>query len=579
MHRFAVWAPRGKSVEVVVDGRRLAMRAAGGGWWKVDDAEAHAGTRYGFSLDGGEVRPDPRSASQPDGVLGLSEVVDHSTYSWQDGGWHGRPLAGSILYELHVGTFSSEGIFAGAIQRLPHLVELGVDTIELMPVAEFSGDRGWGYDGVDLCAPHHAYGGPEGLKRLVDACHASGLAVVLDVVYNHLGPIGNFLAEFGPYFSETHHTLWGAALNLDGRDSDEVRRFVVDNALMWLRDYHFDGLRLDAVHAIVDQSAVHILEQLATEVEGLESQTRRLAFVIAESDSNDPRLVRGRDAGGYGLDASWADDWHHSVHTALTDERSGYYEDFDSLTKTGKALRQAWVFDGEWSGHRRRTRGRKPYGIPPHAFVVAAQNHDQVGNRAAGERLSAIAGVPHAKAAAALLLTSPFTPLLFQGEEWAASMPFLFFTSHQDAALGKAVAEGRRREFAAFGWKPDEVSDPQDPATFERSKLRWDELDEDAHANMLEWYRDLIALRRRLPPANGTAGEGVDVMVDERMRRLSFSRPGVRVDINLGDVDWTVVPPAYSHLAMCSRRMTPTDGGVSIPPLGTAIFELGSPIE
>ncbi len=533
MHRFRVWAPERRRVDVVADGRRLPMEQVDGGWWEVDDRDAGAGTRYGFSLDGGEFRPDPRSPSQPDGILGLSEVVDQAEHRWTDAGWRGSSLPGSILYELHIGTFSPEGTFDGAIDRLPHLSRLGVDTVEIMPVAEFSGDHGWGYDGVDLYAPHHAYGGPRGLKRLVDACHASGLAVVLDVVYNHLGPIGNFLAEFGPYFSETHHTLWGAALNFDGPGSDEVRRFVIDNALMWLRDYHFDGLRLDAVHAIVDQSPVHVLEQLASEVERLRVQTRRTAYIVAESDANDPRLVRAREAGGYGLDASWADDWHHAVHATLTGERAGYYEDFGSLEQLAKALRQAWVYDGEWSPHRRRVRGRKPYGLPPHAFVVATQDHDQVGNRAAGERLCRLVDEGRARAAAALLLTTPFTPLLFQGEEWGASSPFQYFTDHRDPEVGRAVSEGRRKEFASFGWR-ERVPDPQDPATFERSKLRWEELGEPGHRDMLEWYRRLIALRRRLPAPPDEVGEGIEVHVDDEARRIGFAREGVRVCVNLG---------------------------------------------
>ncbi|HEY3085840.1 MAG TPA: malto-oligosyltrehalose trehalohydrolase [Candidatus Dormibacteraeota bacterium] len=551
MHQFRVWAPQRRRVDAVVDGRRLEMRPAEGGWWEVDDAGAGAGSRYGFSLDGGEVRPDPRSPSQPDGVLGLSEVVDHDAYAWQDGAWRGSTLTGSILYELHVGTFSPEGTFAGAIARLPHLVRLGVDTVELMPVAEFSGDRGWGYDGADLYAPHHAYGGPDGLKRFVDACHASDLAVVLDVVYNHLGPVGNFLADFGPYFSETHHTPWGAAVNFDGPGSDEVRRFVVDNALMWLRDYHFDGLRLDAVHAIIDESEVHILEQLAFEVARLSAETHHRTFVVAESDANDPRLVRSPERGGYGLDASWADDWHHALHTVLTGEHIGYYEDFGSFAQLAKALRQAWVYDGEWSPRRRRVRGRKPFGVPAHAFVVAAQNHDQVGNRAAGERLCHIVEGGCAKAAAALLLTSPFTPLLFQGEEWAAGSPFQYFTDHRDPELGRRVAEGRRAEFASFGWS-ELVPDPQDPATFARSKLRWEELDEASHQDMLGWYRSLVALRRRLPPPVDELGADIDVAVDEALRRLSFGRRGVRVCVNLGDRDWELECEDGEELVMAS---------------------------
>ena len=578
MHRFAVWAPRARVIDLVSDGRRIGMSPADGGWWESGDAAADAGTRYGFSIEGGPPRPDPRSPSQPDGVLGLSEVVDQTAYPWRDAGWRGRPLAGLVLYELHIGTFTAAGTFDSAIERLPQLVELGVDAVEVMPVAEFSGTRGWGYDGVHLFAPHHAYGGPEAMKRLVDACHLYGLAVILDVVYNHLGPVGNFLPGFGPYFSERHHTAWGAALNFDGPDAGEVRRFAVDNALMWIRDYHMDGLRLDAVHAIADESPTHILEQLATEVTTLGEELGRATFVIAESELNDPRIVRDRASGGYGLDAVWDDDWHHALHTVLTGEHAGYYKDFGSLAQLGKALRQAWVYDGVWSRHRGRPRGGKPDALPPHAFVVATQTHDQVGNRAAGERLAALVGIPQLKAAAALLLTSPFTPMVFQGEEWAASTPFLYFTSHEDPVLGRAVADGRKHEFEEFGWGPKEVPDPQDFATFERSQLRWEEVGEDLHAGMLDWYRDLIALRRRLPPAGARAGEGVDVMVDERARRVSFSRPGVSVDVNLGDDDWTVVPPAGSRLAMCSRHVATCDGGVSIPPLGTAIFETESPI-
>jgi maltooligosyltrehalose trehalohydrolase len=508
------------------------MAPAERGWWEADVEGAGPGSRYGFALDGGEPRPDPRSASQPDGVLGLSQVVDQSAFHWRDERWRAAPLYGSILYELHIGTFSPEGTFDGAIARLPHLVALGVDAVEIMPVAEFSGDRGWGYDCVDLFAPHHAYGGPDGLKRLVDACHRAGLAVLLDVVYNHLGPVGNFLAEYGPYFTERHRTPWGAAVNFEGPGSDEVRRLVIDNALMWIRDYHVDGLRLDAVQIIVDQSPTHILEQLATEVAALAESTHRPAYLIAETDLNDPRVVRSRDAGGYALDAAYSDDWHHALHAALTGERIGYYQDFGSLTVLAKALRQAWVYDGEWSPFRRRTRGRRAPDLPAHTFVVFAQNHDQVGNRASGDRLSMLVDRKRLRIAAALLLTTPFTPMLFQGEEWAASTPFQYFTDHRDPGLGKAVAEGRRREFAAFGWTPETVPDPQDAGTFERSRLRWEEIDEPAHGEMLMWYRDLIALRRRLPPASR---EDVRALAEDRRGTVRFMRPGLDVSVNLRD--------------------------------------------
>ncbi len=523
MPAFRVWAPRGRRVDVVAGGERLAMTAGHGGWWEAPGAEP--GVRYGFSLDGGEMRPDPRSGSQPDGVLGLSEVVDHGAHSWHDSGWTAKALAGSVIYELHVGTFTPAGTFDAAIEKLPHLVDLGVTAVEIMPVAEFGGDRGWGYDGAALFAPHHAYGGPAGLKRLVDACHQAGLAALLDVVYNHLGPVGNFLGEFGPYFTERYHTPWGAAVNYDGRGSDEVRRFVVDNALMWVRDYHFDGLRLDAVHAILDQSPTHILEQLAAEVHAVYPA----AVLIAESDANDPRQVRPRDAGGYGLDGVWSDDWHHSFHALVTGERTGYYADFGSVEQLAKAVRQAWVYDGKYSERRGHTRGRSASGVPSQRFVVATQNHDQVGNRAVGDRLAA--GLD---AAAALLLTSQFTPMLFQGQEWAASSPFLYFTDFSDPELANAVREGRRREFAAFGWNPEAVPDPNDPQSFERSKLNWAEIDAPPHRAMLERYRSLLALRRRLPVFTAPVGEDVDVQVDES-GRIRFRRHGVTVDVDTRD--------------------------------------------
>ena len=515
---------------------------------------ATAGTRYGISLEGGQPRPDPRSESQPDGVLGLSELIDHSSYRWSDRDWRGLPLAGAVLYELHAGTFSPSGTFDGVIARLPHLVALGIDAIELMPVAEFSGERGWGYDGVDLFAPHHVYGGSEGLKRLVDASHAHGLGAVLDVVYNHLGPVGNFLSEFGPYFSETHTTAWGGAFNFDGPGSEEVRRFVVDNALMWIRDYHFDGLRLDAVHTIADESRVNILEQLAQEVHDLGAELNRQVFVIAESETNDPRLVRRREVGGYGLDAVWSDDWHHALHTVITGERTGYYADFGSMAMLGKALNQAWVYDGVWSTRRQKVRGSKATGVTNERFLIATQNHDQVGNRATGDRLAALVDEGALKVAATLLLTAPFTPMLFQGEEWASSSPFLYFTDHADQALGEAVRRGRREEFAAFGWDPEEVPDPQDANSFERSKLRWSELDEPFHRRMLEWYRALIRLRKQLPVSQEEAGSGVHIDVDEDMGRIALDRGGISVRVNFGETDWELAIPSGMELLMASGQ-------------------------
>lgn len=570
MQAFEVWAPRAARVDVAVDGRRVTMTHDEAGRWVASDATAAAGARYGFALDGRDPRPDPRSAFQPDGVLGLSELVDQGAHRWNDGAWRGMSLAGSVLYELHIGTFTPAGTFDGVIERLPHLVSLGVSAVELMPVAEFSGDRGWGYDGVDLFAPHHAYGGPAGLKRLVDACHAAGLGVVLDVVYNHLGPVGNFLAEFGPYFSESHHTGWGAAMNFDGPGSDETRRFVIDNALMWLRDYHIDGLRLDAVHAIVDKSPVHVLEQMAVEVDGLGAQLLRSFVLVAESDLNDPRIVQSREAGGYGLDGVWSDDWHHALHTVLTGEKTGYYEDFGSLESLGKALRQAWVYDGVLSEHRGRVRGSKADGVASHSFVIATQNHDQVGNRAVGGRLASLVDEGKLKVAAALLLASPFTPMIFQGEEWASGSPFLYFTDHANLDVGAAVREGRRREFAAFGWQPDQVPDPQDAATFARSKLDWDEVDEPEHQRMLEWYRALIELRGRL---DSRGESGISVEIDSTERRIVYRRTGFSVLVNLGLVDWRPAIPTGSRLLMASENRLDEGEHVSLQPSSVVIFD------
>jgi maltooligosyltrehalose trehalohydrolase len=477
-----VWAPYASRVELDAEGRREPMRATGRGWWEGRDLAP--GTDYGFVLDGGEALPDPRSPRQPDGVHGRSRTVSHE-FAWTDAGFRAKPLADSVVYELHVGTFTPDGTFDAAIARLPHLAGLGVDVVELLPVNAFPGRHGWGYDGVDLWAVHEPYGGPDGLKWLVDACHAHGLAVCLDVVYNHLGPAGNYLGRYGPYFTERYRTPWGPAVNYDDAGSDEVRAFVVDNATMWVRDYHVDGLRLDAVHAIYDQSATHILEDV----------TKALgdsAFVIAESDLNDPRVVTPRERGGLGCTAQWSDDFHHALHAALTGERDGYYADFGPLSYVAKAMQGAYVYDGQYSAYRDRRHGRPVRDLPATAFLGYAQDHDQVGNRAFGERTSHLLSPAQLNVAAALVLTAPFVPMLFMGEEWGATTPWQYFTDHEDAALADAVRKGRREEFRAFGW--DDVPDPQDPATYERSRLDWSEVE--AHADLLDWHKALIALRR-----------------------------------------------------------------------------------
>jgi maltooligosyltrehalose trehalohydrolase len=452
-------------------------------------------------------------------------------------------------------------------------VSLGVTHVEVMPVAQFSGARGWGYDGVDLYAPHEGYGGPDGLKRFVDACHGRGLRVLLDVVYNHLGPAGNYLERFGPYFTERYGTPWGKAVNYDQAYSDEVRRFVIDNALMWLRDYRFDGLRLDAVHAILDQSAVHVLEQLAAETRALERETGRHYDLIAESDLNDPRLVRDVEQGGYGLDAAWSDDFHHALHALLTGEAAGYYGDFGTMGHLAGALRRIYVYDGRYSEYRRRRHGRPAGDLPASRFVIAAQNHDQVGNRALGERLEHLVGHRRARIAAAVLLTAPGVPLLFQGEEWAASTPFQYFTSHEDAALGKAVSEGRRREFAAFGWQPEGVPDPQANETFKRSRLDWAELEELGHADMLAWYRDLIALRRATPDLRDPALRNVRVDYDEAARWLAMTRGAFTLAFNLADEAHIIpVPPSRAVVLASDADVTLRGGNVRLPPNSVAIL-------
>ena len=521
MHLFRVWAPRAERVDVKVSGSAYPMERAGGGWWEASVDAAGPGSDYGFILDGQEpVLPDPRSLWQPNGVHGRSRLLDQSAFAWTDSHWHATALKKAVIYELHVGTFTAEGTFAAAEERLEYLKTLGVTHVELMPVASFPGARGWGYDGVDLYAPQEAYGGPQGLKHFVNAAHALGLAVLLDVVYNHLGPSGNYLARFGPYFTSSHHTPWGDAINFEEAGSHEARRFFIDNAKMWLRDYHFDGLRLDAVHAYVDRSAIRFMEQLGSEVHALQHETGRKYVVIAESDLNDPRVVTGPERGGYGLDAQWSDDFHHALVTLLTGERSGYYADFGSMADLAKALREVFVYDGCYSAYRDRIHGRPVKSLPSWRFLGFAQNHDQVGNRAKGERLSALTSVGRVKIAAALVMASPFVPLIFQGEEWAASSPFLYFTDHEPD-LGKLVSEGRKQEFAAFGWKPEEVPDPQDEATFTRSRLRWNEISEPEHAGVLAWYRELIALRRSVPDF---VSGNVEVEFSEEAGWLKLSR-------------------------------------------------------
>jgi maltooligosyltrehalose trehalohydrolase len=535
MHAFEVWAPRAGTMEVKIGNKKFPMEKGSRGYWSAAVEEAGPGTDYGFVIDGLEpALPDPRSQWQPYSVHGASRLVDQAAFAWSDNDWQAPPLSSALIYELHLGTFTPEGTLKAAESRLDYLKTLGVTHVELMPIANFPGRRGWGYDGVDLYAIFNAYGEPGDLKHFVDACHAKGLAVLLDVVYNHLGPVGNYLSKFGPYFTHSHTTPWGDAVNFEEAGATEVRRFLIDNTLMWLRDYHIDGLRLDAVHAYMDRSAIHFLEEITGEVRRLEAAMGKHFVLIAESDLNDPRIVKAEEAGGYGLDAQWSDDFHHALFSVISGERAGYYEDFGSLAQLAKSLHCVFVYDGNYSAHRQRNHGRQVVGLSGHRFIGFVQNHDQVGNRAQGERVSHEAGVGRAKIAAALVLTAPFVPMLFQGEEFGASAPFLYFTDYDDPELGRMISEGRKKEFAAFGWAPDQIPDPQDEHTFLQSKLNWAELTEQPHRSLLQWHKDLISLRRdQSKLTDGNLNE-VNVRFDEEAQWLVLERGNLRVACNLG---------------------------------------------
>jgi maltooligosyltrehalose trehalohydrolase len=492
--RFRVWAPYSDRVELLLEseGREEQVRMEARGRVHEVVASTSGAKTYRFVLDGGKRRPDPASLHQPTGVHGPSEVVDPRSFPWHDSGWEGVPLEDLVIYELHVGAFTKEGTFDSLARKLGALKDLGVNAVEVMPIAQFPGRRNWGYDGVYPYSPQESYGGPLGFARLVDRCHLEGLSVVLDVVYNHLGPEGNYLGDFGPYFSTRYRTPWGLALNFDAAGSDAVRHFVVDNALHWVVNYHVDGLRLDAVHSIFDNSPKHILQELAEELKAAEKDVGRRIHVMAESDLNDPRLVKRKEECGYGLDAQWADDLHHCIHAILTGERFDYYQDFGSLEDLAKAFKEPFVYDGRYSAYREKTHGSSARGVPGSRFVVFAQNHDQVGNRADGARISTLAGVQAAKLAAAIVLLSPYTPLLFMGEEYAEEAPFYFFTDYGEAETILATREGRRKELAAQGAR---FVDPQDPATFEASRLDRKEADSGPHREVLEYYSRVIGFR------------------------------------------------------------------------------------
>ncbi|HSA94169.1 MAG TPA: malto-oligosyltrehalose trehalohydrolase [Terriglobales bacterium] len=529
--RFVVWAPAARRVELhlVPDGKQpekrlVPMESTGAGYWHLElgSGVLGPGSRYMYRLEGGLDRPDPASRFQPEGVHGPSQVAE-TGFAWSDLDWKGHALEEYVLYEAHVGTFTSAGTFDAMVPRLDALRDLGITALELMPVAQFPGERNWGYDGAYPFAAQNSYGGPEGLRRLVDACHTRKMAVVLDVVYNHLGPEGNYLADFGPYFTDRYRTPWGPAINFDGPGSDEVRRFFIENALYWIEECHVDALRLDAVHAIVDPSARPFLEELGKRVHECGRQLGRQVYLMAESDRNDPRLVEARERNGLGLDALWNDDFHHSLHALLTGERKGYYCDFGRTEQMAAAFRQGFVYTGQYSEYRRRRHGSSSAHVPARRMVVFTQNHDQVGNRMLGERLSSLVSLDALKLAAGLVLLSPYLPLLFMGEEYGEPAPFQYFVSHSDTRLIEAVRNGRREEFAAFGWQGG-VPDPQDPATFERSRLRWELRDAGHHAALAELYRELLGLRRSLPALACGSKEEMEVHVHEAEHTLAVRR-------------------------------------------------------
>jgi len=572
---YRVWAPEHEQMRVVVDGETHPMYPSPGGWWHAEVDGAGHGSAYAFLVGDDETPlPDPRSLWQPGGVHAASRRYDHDHFMWTDSAWTGRQLPGSVLYECHIGTFTTDGTFDAAIGRLDHLVDLGVDLVELLPVNAVDGPWNWGYDGVGWYAVTDNYGGPDGLKRFVDAAHARGLGVVLDVVYNHLGPSGAYLDRFAPYFAGSN--IWGPSLNLDGAWSDEVRRYAIDNALMWLRDFHIDGLRIDAVHALRDTRAIHVLEQLATEVESLSAHVGRPLSLIAESDLNDPRMITSREGGGYGLHAQWADDIHHSLHTVLTGESQGYYADFAAAGLTGLAhvLCRGFLHEGTWSSFRGRVHGAPvdTRRIPGHRFLAYLQNHDQIGNRAAGDRLTQSLTPGQLACGAALVLTSPFTPMLFMGEEWGARTPWQFFSRFPDAALREAVRSGRTAEFAEHGWGGAEVPDPNAESTFLDSKLDWDEPTQEPHATLLALHRELIALRRRWPELTDPWLDEVEVDVDDESRTIVVHRGRIRVVVNLGHTDATVpLDRGVSRILLASEPAAAEQNLIIVPPEAFAV--------
>ncbi|UFU04783.1 malto-oligosyltrehalose trehalohydrolase [Ruania halotolerans] len=572
-----VWAPNGEAVEVELEAGREPLTRSADGWWDLG-RELEAGTDYAFVVDGNGPFPDPRSPWQPHGVHGPSRTFDSAAHRWQDSAWAGRDARGALLYELHVGTFTTEGTFDAAMERLAYLRDLGVQMIQLMPVAAFPGQHGWGYDGVALFAVHDAYGGPAALQRFVDAAHRHQIAVSLDVVYNHLGPSGNYLGVYGPYFTDTHSTPWGDAVNLDGPGSGQVRQFIIDNAVRWLRDFHLDALRLDAVHALIDASPRHVLAELADAVAHLAEEVGRPLSLIAESDLNDVRMVTATAAGGLGMTAQWADDVHHAIHAYVTGERHGYYVDFGSPGALVKALERVFVHDGGYSTFRGQDWGAPvPQDADGHRFVVFTSNHDQVGNRGRGDRPAATLSDAKVASAAALLLTGPGTPMLFMGEEWAASTPWFYFTDHAEPELAEAIRTGRAREFAEHGWEAIygagvEAPDPQDPGTVAASILRWDEREHGRHRALGDFYRELMRLRREVPDLS--SGDRRHTRVTATPDWVRMQRGDVTVAVNVTSEPQRIPMPGANALAVLLAWEAPSErdaGGLVLPP-GAAVL-------
>lgn len=541
MPEFAVWAPLPDRVQLDVNGELHVMQRTDDGWWRAS-VDAPPDARYGFVLDDDPtVLPDPRSPRQPDGVHERSQLWAPSPDAWTDRDWKGRSTEGAVIYELHVGTFTEEGTLDAVIDKLDYLVDLGVDFVELMPVNAFAGTHGWGYDGVLWYAVHEPYGGPDALVRFVDACHHRGLGVLIDAVFNHLGPSGNYLPRFGPYLSSGSNP-WGEGLNLSDADADEVRRYIIDCALRWMREFHADGLRLDAVHALVDTTAIHILEELSAETDALATELGRPLSLIAESDLNDPRLITPRDHGGYGMTGQWDDDIHHAIHAAVSGERQGYYGDFGSLQTLATTLQNGYFHAATYSSFRGRRHGR-PLDkslIPATRLTAYTCTHDQVGNRAVGDRPSQNLDFGQLAVKAALAIGSPYTAMLFMGEEWGSSRPFQFFTSHPEPELARATAQGRKAEFAHHGWDADEIPDPQDPQTFLRSKLDWEEVSAGEHARLWRVYQQLIALRHNEPDFADPWLEHLAVDYDEDQRWLVMRRGSLHIACNIGAEPVTV---------------------------------------